>query len=90
MRSSHHSLAESLQRKHIINSPSCKCGYPCEDLNHVLWHCPLHSQHRVKLFTQLNKLKIFPPIDIDSIISEPNIKASIIISNFFQKCNITV
>ena len=38
-RSNHYSLAASLAKIHIIDSPRCECGYETEDLNHVLWQC---------------------------------------------------
>ncbi|CAB0034825.1 unnamed protein product [Trichogramma brassicae] len=53
--SKHHSLAESLHKKNIIDDPGCACGSEEENLNHVLWNygsadlfsaqCPLFLCH---------------------------------------------
>ena len=41
LRTNHYSLAASLARKNFIESDECPlCGFPGEDINHVLWACP--------------------------------------------------
>ncbi|CAB0034761.1 unnamed protein product [Trichogramma brassicae] len=44
IRNNHHSLAESLHRKNIIDNPGCACGSEEESLNHVLWNCGRPSE----------------------------------------------
>ena len=31
---------------HVLENESCMCGYPIEDTEHFLWHCPLYDSIR--------------------------------------------
>ena len=63
MRSNHYSLNSSLARKNIIDSGVCPCDSTTEqDLDHVLWDCPLFTEERRGLIRALSKaLKQDPP-----------------------------
>ncbi|KYN10135.1 hypothetical protein ALC57_17730 [Trachymyrmex cornetzi] len=58
LRANHYNLNYSLHRKNMVDSPVCPCGDPRQDVNHVIFHCPL-SRGR---FAPLSKflLKSFP------------------------------
>ena len=72
MRSNHHSLAESLHRKKIINSASYTCGYYKQDLNHVVWQCDLHSQERIGIVRKRQNFGLHQPLNVGSIIATLN------------------
>jgi hypothetical protein len=55
IRSGHYNLNASLHRVNIVNSARCKCGFSSEDIDHVLWSCPLLSTHRIKFINLLLK-----------------------------------
>lgn len=74
-RANHYNLAESLARIGIINDPSCSCTYETQDLNHVVWQCPLHNENREKLIINLKKINLQLPLNINVLIAKPNIKA---------------
>lgn len=40
LRSDHYNLNASLYRKNLVDDPSCSCGSPNQDFNHVLFDCP--------------------------------------------------
>ncbi|XP_078041385.1 uncharacterized protein LOC144472301 [Augochlora pura] len=46
LRSNHYNTGESLARVGIINSPQCECSHPVQDLNHIIWQCPLRDNGR--------------------------------------------
>jgi len=39
----HYNLNYSLYRKNIVASSVCECGDPCQDINHIVFRCPLIS-----------------------------------------------
>ena len=41
-----------------VSSPSCSCGYPSENFNHYVLHCPLYIAPRNILFASLASLDI--------------------------------
>ncbi|XP_018394554.1 PREDICTED: uncharacterized protein LOC108773291, partial [Cyphomyrmex costatus] len=41
LRSNHYNLNYSLFRKNMVQSPACVCGDPRQDLNHIVFYCPL-------------------------------------------------
>ncbi|XP_018375583.1 PREDICTED: uncharacterized protein LOC108769220 [Trachymyrmex cornetzi] len=41
LRANHYNLNYSLHRKNMVDSPVCPCGDPRQDVNHVIFHCPL-------------------------------------------------
>jgi len=69
LRSNHYNLNLSLYRKNIINSPLCQCGDPRQDVNHVIFRCPLTRNKSQKLILYLqrldpnNRCNLFPLID---------------------------
>ena len=92
-RSNHYNLAYSLHRQRIIDDPKCKCGNEQEDINHVIWQCPLYKDQRTTMITKLKKLlpdSSCYPLCIEMFLSEPNVKACQIIFTFFEKCKLNI
>ena len=38
---------------HVIENPSCTCGYPDESVYHFLFDCPNYQEFRVKTFDSI-------------------------------------
>ncbi|XP_018309354.1 RNA-directed DNA polymerase from mobile element jockey-like [Mycetomoellerius zeteki] len=51
LRANHYNLNYSLHKKNMVDSPACTCGNPRQDINHVIFHCPLFRGR----FALLNK-----------------------------------
>ena len=41
---------------HVVDSPSCRCSYKCEDVNHYLLQCPLYAIERQKLLSVVEQI----------------------------------
>ena len=41
---------------HVVDSPSCRCSYKCEDVNHYLLQCPLYASERQKLLSVVEQI----------------------------------
>ncbi|CAB0028409.1 unnamed protein product [Trichogramma brassicae] len=67
IRSNHHSLAESLHRKNIIDNPGCACGSEEESLNHVLWNCGKYERQRRALWMELARLGLSAPLNAEKL-----------------------
>ena len=46
-------LNDDLFKRHLSNSTSCNCGFPIENANHYLLHCPFYQQVRTQTITLL-------------------------------------
>ena len=64
-RSDHYNLNASLVKINVVNSASCQCGWDFQDLDNILWQCPLYDDNISDLLEKLNKIKIFPPLNIN-------------------------
>lgn len=84
-RSKHFSLRESLFKINVVESSACDCGHDLQDLNHILWQCPLGEEH-YSLVEQLIKMKQHPPYDVTSFLCEPNIFVMDLIYCYLKKC----
>ena len=89
-RSDHYNLASSLQRVHIISDAKCNCNYGIQDLNHIVWQCPLLDNQRTELIEKLKKCKLRLALDIRLILSKPNIEACTHVCQFLKKCNLKI
>lgn len=90
LRSNHYNLASSLARMKIIECSSCKCGHDQEDIDHVLWHCPLYADHRPELLKNLSKLGFKAPWKTELLISTPHLNSCLRMHEFLRKCNLFV
>ena len=72
---------------HVIDSPTCACGYRRENNKHFLLDCPLFTNERTLMLTELAALN-FRPVTKNLLFGnadyseEKNIKASKIIQSF--------
>lgn len=64
LRANHFNLNESLARKDFINLSDCLCGNKSEDMDHVIFECPLRDEGREVLLKDLEKLKASSPYSI--------------------------
>lgn len=90
IRSNHYNSNYSLYRCNLVNSPSCDCGDPRQDINHILWHCPLLNDHRLTLFNSLNRLNFFLPFDVFKLLINPSQKIILPIISFLRKHNLSI
>lgn len=90
IRSNHYSLNASLYRCNIIQDPSCHCGHPLQDVDHIFWHCPLFSVPREALIKQLLQHKIQPPFQIQDILRTPTLGVVNSIHSFIKKTGIHI
>lgn len=65
LRANHYNLNASLARKNYIASAHCACGHDKEDIDHVIWTCPIYSTQRNRLRTE------FITQEIDNCNTEP-------------------
>lgn len=90
IRANHYNLASSLARINIVDSSRCKCNTEEEDINHVLWQCPLYDLQREGLIKKLHNVKYQLPLNVEMIASEPDITACQHILSFLKKCNLKI
>ena len=90
IRANHYNLAASLARIKIVSSPTCQCGMADEDINHVLWQCSLYDIQRSKLIKGLRKLNHLLPLNIESIVSKPQITVCLAIFSFIKACGLKI
>lgn len=62
LRLGHISSPAHLAKLKVVSDPTCECGYPFADENHILLSCPLHD--RSSFFETLISLEIQFPINI--------------------------
>lgn len=89
-RSNHNNLRESLFKINIVENPTCSCGVMEENLNHILWQCPLLERHRPELINGLKQQGWQPPSCIETFLAEPHLKEVKIVTRFLQHCDISI
>lgn len=55
IRTNHYNLNYSLNRCNLVDSSACSCNCPVQDIDHVLWYCPLYASYRPELIKSLEK-----------------------------------
>lgn len=90
IRSNHYSLNSSLARKNLIERPDCECGAPQEDIDHVIWECPLRETHRPYLISGLRRLGYTYPIKVESLVKTPTLQSCNLILGFLSKSGLKV
>ncbi|XP_066585216.1 uncharacterized protein [Prorops nasuta] len=90
IRSNHFHLGSSLARIGYIQDPKCTCGYDQQDINHVIWQCPLTNKGRDRLLQLLIKLGYYPPLSIDIFLGQPSIKPLMYIHKFLKNHEIFI
>ena len=67
IRCNHHRTNSHLHKLSIIPEPKCKCGYEEEDLNHMIFSCPINKEI-TDTFTKFIQTKgIQAPYDIRAL-----------------------
>lgn len=91
LRANHYSLAASLARKNIVQSPACTfCDSDFQDINHILWQCPEFEPQRISLVGGLEALGFSLPLCVQSIIGTPHIEGCQLLCEFLDNCNLRV
>ena len=87
LRSNHTSLNESLFRKKMINSLSCECGWPSEDVYHFFFECHHYEDQRKKLKVQMRKDEIYfnTSKDLLNLLKSKNKKILLYIADYINK-----
>ncbi|XP_058805549.1 uncharacterized protein LOC131672376 [Phymastichus coffea] len=88
--SNHHSLKQSLHRINVVSDAICDCEWGVQDLNHLIWQCPLFDNERKHLMRDLRRAKQYPPLDISSFLVKPNIHVMQLVLKFLTKCNVKI
>jgi len=90
IRSNHYNLNYSLFRKNMTTSAACLCGDPKQDINHIIFYCPITTpkSHHLRSFL----IKFFPlyPIDIFPILFNPSPKLIRLLSAFLKANDILI
>lgn len=88
IRSNHYNLNHSLFRKGYTRSGACPCGDPCQDVNHVIFYCPLTRAKAVNLFKYFKTKFPLSPIDIFPLLTDPPVKLCRLLLAFFKSINV--
>jgi len=90
LRSNHYNLNYSLYRKNIVASSACECGDSRQDINHIVFRCPLTRAKSVNLRSFL--FNHDPPIfqDLFPSIYNPSPKLCRLVSAFLKSCDIQI
>ncbi|KOC62912.1 hypothetical protein WH47_03103, partial [Habropoda laboriosa] len=70
LHSSHYQLVASLFRVSLVADPGCQCGCLEQDLNHVIWQCPLYDSGRAGMMHRLCKVGLSLPYSTYRRLSE--------------------
>ena len=71
----------------IIDDPKCDCLSDEQDLDHVLWNCPIFDKQLKNLIKNLTKNKIQPPYNHKSLFTECQINTLEVFANFLMIAN---
>ncbi|XP_018360563.1 PREDICTED: uncharacterized protein LOC108759566 [Trachymyrmex cornetzi] len=89
LRSNHYNLNYSLHRKNIVDSPSCPCGDPRQDANHIIFYCPCTRDKFGPLCKHLKESLPSCSSDIFPILEQPSSKLCRLLSSFFKAIDIS-
>jgi len=91
LRANHYNLNQSLHRINIISSPACPCGHASQDIDHILWDCPLLTTHRALLLDTLQRDSNAQfTKNTHTLLQNPSIKTISSISSFLAKNNLLI
>jgi len=90
LRSNHYNLNASLHKKNIIPSASCDCGDPHQDINHVIFYCPLTRPTASHLISFLRHLSPLASITIFPFLHLPSLKLCRLLLEVFSNFNMNV
>jgi len=90
LRSNHYNLNYSLYRKNIVASSACECGNPRQDINHVIFRCPLTGSKSTKLRFFLSHCASSSVQDLSPFLKNPSPKLCRLIISFLKSRNLRV
>jgi len=90
LRSNHYNLNYSLHRKNIVASSACECGDPRQDINHIVFHCPLSGTKSTKLRRFLLQDDPLVRQDLFPFLKNPSPKLCRLIISFLKSRNIQI
>jgi len=90
IKSNHYNLNSSLQRKNIVRSAACECGDPYQDINHIIFCCPLTRPYAQHLIYYLKRSNPLAPINIFPFLDSSTFKLCRLMSSFFKSCNMFI
>lgn len=90
LRSGHSSLASSLAKLNIVDSPNCVVCNEEETANHILWDCPRTENLRKKLISDVVETFHTLPCPVELIIAVPNGDSLSPLIHFLTKCEIRI
>lgn len=90
IRSNHYALNYSLHRCNLVRDPTCLCGFPIQDADHIFWSCPILNNQRSTLLTRLAKLKKSPPHKVADLLLKPSSEVIHSLYSFLKSANIFI
>lgn len=87
MRTGHCLTNEHKFRIGLSDTPQCECGQ-VEDLNHLIFDCPINEIPDFDLYRELVTCNIPTPINIGTLISDLNLEASIVLARYLKGINL--
>jgi len=87
--SNHYNLNYSLFHKNMTNSAACLCEDPKQDINHIIFYCPIPTPKSYHLRSFLVKSFLYP-INILPILNNPNPKLIRLLSAFLKTNDILI
>ncbi|KYQ48402.1 hypothetical protein ALC60_12538 [Trachymyrmex zeteki] len=89
IRSNHYNLNASLFRKNMVCSSACPCGDPHQDINHIIFCCPITNPKSAKLISFIDST--FPNVlrDIFPLLKKPSAKMCHLLA-FLKSSNLCI
>lgn len=91
LRFNHTLCKQHLFKINMSPSPSCICdNSTVEDINHLIFSCPRFDLQRLNLFEELIQHKIYPPLNIQCLLTPSNLDVLNILFNFINTCTLKI
>lgn len=89
-RSGHYNLKSSLFKIGLCKDTICECNHEYQDLDHILWQCPLYNNQRYKFVENIRSARMFLPSSSTVLLANINVKIAKSICNFLTDCNLSI
>ncbi|XP_071572505.1 uncharacterized protein [Temnothorax nylanderi] len=90
IRANHYNLNHSLYRKNLIDDSSCPCGNRIQDINHLVFYCPITIRHSIGLREFICKSKGPSCRDIYDNLRKPTSKVCRLIMAFCKAIEVQI
>ncbi|KYQ53364.1 hypothetical protein ALC60_07496, partial [Trachymyrmex zeteki] len=93
LRANHYNLNYSLHRKNMVASKACPCGDPIQDINHIIFRCPISSPRATHLVSFCNTISAYAsltPNDIFPLLKKPSPKLCRLLLAFIKSNNLII